>query len=753
MKRRIITFILAVCMAVSLLAVPAGAAGAKTVTFSDVGDRTTAMAVESLRLLGVLDGYSDGTFRPGAGLTRAHFCKMAVYALNGSDELGRYRTVTVFPDVKPSHWAAPYINMAAKGEGIIAGYADGMFHPDRTVTVGQAVTILLRMLGYKDEDMGGIWPDSYMAEAAIIGLTDGVGTDGSAALTRGQAARLFLNLLRASTKEGGAFADTIGETVEGVLLSCDSEGGEGRLTLSTGRTYTLTAGKASNGMLNGLKGKLLVDRGSGRAMTFIPDSVGNSRTVILASAEADRLTDTTGAVYAVSGDTQVYQNGAVSSWSEAYTWLGAGMTLTLYLDAAGNVDYVSAGGSGAASTAAVVVYENGSTAGFAALAGNASGYTIYKNGIRASSGDMRKYDVATYSPADNAIRVCDTRITGFYETCAPNPEEPETITVLGHKFNVLPTARQSVSQFRPGDQFTILLTEDNQVAGAVKSGSGGASGNAMGIARVSGGEATVNLLCGITVKGSFSGDAERVDGQLVRVSSSKKGQLSLSRLTGGVSGDLDLEAGKLGSRQLAENVIVFREGAEGLTAISLSQITDAVVPKSRITYAATDWDGRVKILVLSGVTSDGYIFGRATMTITSEDVFVPDPDDDTGESGTTVTETTRTLTIVYGDGKKIGPVETGYSVRNGEVVGVRVSDDGKRITGMVRPDQLRNIPNEAWSGPGAVTVNGRTYTVPATVTCYNKETEDWITLTEARAYSDTATIYVYGGMVRFIEVS
>ena len=62
----------------------------------------------------------------------------------------------MFPDVKPSHWAAAYINMAAKGKNIIAGYADGLFHPDRTVTVGQAVTILLRMLGYKDEDVGGV---------------------------------------------------------------------------------------------------------------------------------------------------------------------------------------------------------------------------------------------------------------------------------------------------------------------------------------------------------------------------------------------------------------------------------------------------------------------------------------------------------------------------------------------------------------------------------------------------------------------
>ena len=72
MKRRIMTFLLAVCMAVSLLAVPAGAANTAAVTFSDVGDKSTAVAVESLRLLGVLDGYGDGTFRhcphPGAVL-------------------------------------------------------------------------------------------------------------------------------------------------------------------------------------------------------------------------------------------------------------------------------------------------------------------------------------------------------------------------------------------------------------------------------------------------------------------------------------------------------------------------------------------------------------------------------------------------------------------------------------------------------------------------------------------------------------
>ena len=742
MKRRITTFLLAVCMTVSLLAVPAGAASGATVTFSDIGDRSTAMAVESLRLLGVLDGYGDGTFRPGTVLNRAQFCKMAVYAMNGSSELSRYRTVTIFPDVKPSHWAAAYINMAAKGKDIISGYADGRFHPDRTVTVGQAVTILMRMLGYKDEDIGGIWPDSYMAEAATVGLTEGVSTNGSAGLTRAQAARLFLNLLRTQTKEGGTtFASTLGQTVQGVLLSADTEGGEGRLRLSTG-TYTLTEGKASNGMLNGMKGTLIVDSKSGRALTFVPEDLGSSKTVVLASAKATEMTDTSGNTYTVKSDTQVFQNGEASSWGEAYTWLNAGTSVTLYLDAAGNVDYVFVGGGGNA-TSAVIVYEKGSTAGFASLAGGATGYTIYKNGVRASSGDMRKYDVATYSAVTNSIRVSDTRITGYYEDCSPNPSEPSKITVLGHEFNVLPSAMQTVSEFRPGDQITLLLTEDNQVAGAVEATGTTASGNAIGIAEVSSGSATVNLLCGIQVKGSVklsASDVERLNGQLVRVSSSKKDGLSLTRLTGGVSGDLDVENGKLGSRELAENVIIFQNDGSGLTAISLSQITEAKVPSSQITYAGTDWADRVKVIVLNSVTGSGYIFGRAHYTANYD------------EEGNRVGNAQ--LSVEYGEGKTTATFETGYVVRNGDIVGITIVTAGntQRIGSLIYPDELRNVPNAAWSGKGAVTVNGRTYTVPASLPCYNRETREWVTLTEARAYADSATLYVHQGVVRFLEV-
>ena len=74
MKKRILTWLLAISMLGSLLTVPAGAAA--VTKFSDVSDSYTATAVEALRLMGVLDGYGDGTFRPDTILNRAQFCKI-----------------------------------------------------------------------------------------------------------------------------------------------------------------------------------------------------------------------------------------------------------------------------------------------------------------------------------------------------------------------------------------------------------------------------------------------------------------------------------------------------------------------------------------------------------------------------------------------------------------------------------------------------------------------------------------------------
>ena len=301
MKKRILTWLLTISMLGSLLTVPAGAAA--VTKFSDVSDSYTATAVETLRLMGVLDGYGDGTFRPDTVLNRAQFCKMAVYAMDGSGELGRYSTVTIFPDVKHPHWASAYINMAAR-KGIISGFADGKFKPGQTVTAGQAVTILMRGLGYKDEDMGGVWPQSYMAEAQTNGLLKSTGiTSAYAGLTRAQAAKLFLNLFEAKTKGEALFSYKVGEEV--YLTAVD--GGKGTMTAG-GKTYTMAHPVTSTSLI-GSKGKVVLNGAGDEALTFLPitgsNGVSNAAVIIGANGSVAGLDSLAG-----STSYNIYKNGS-----------------------------------------------------------------------------------------------------------------------------------------------------------------------------------------------------------------------------------------------------------------------------------------------------------------------------------------------------------------------------------------------------------------------------------------------------------
>lgn len=657
MKKRILTWLLAVGMLASLLTVPAGAANATR--FSDVADNYTATAIETLRLMGVLDGYSDGTFRPNAALTRAQFCKMAVYAMDGSSELGRYSTVTIFPDVKPSFWASSYINMAAK-KGIIAGFADGKFKPNQTVTAGQAVTILMRGLGYKDENMGGVWPQGYMAEAKTCGLLKSTGiTSAYSALTRGQAAKLFLNLFEAKrgTGEGAVVLFSFTPEKEEVYLT-NLDAGKGTLTAG-GKPYTMAHPVTSTSLI-GSKGKVVLN-GDGDILTFLPVT----------------------------------------------------------------------GGSGI-SNAAVIIGANGSALGLDSLTGG-SGYTIYKNGSPASAADLKKYDVATYSAATNSVVVCDTKVSVYYEDCTPSPSNPTTITVLGTELNVLPTAVESLSQFKPGQQMILLLTADGQVAGAVATNTSGARSNALAVVDGSG---NPQLICGSTLV-KINGSGSGYENSVVSVTSIKSGgkaALSLRAVSGKVSGDLDVQAGTLGGKKLAANAMIFDGGKQ----VALAELSKSGVRASQISYARTNWAGEVDLIVLNNSQSDRKIYGRAIVKIER---------DQNGE------EKSRTITIEYGNDKKTEEINSGNAVSTGTFVAVKLNKVGTMFTSFDTMSKLSKVSSGAWIGKTAVNYGGRTYEVPSDVQCYNADTGKWMDdLDAAKNYGGTMNLYAYDGVIRIVEV-
>ncbi len=95
-------------------------------------------AVSTLSNAGVISGYPDGTFRPDAPITRAEMAKIiALFAKLDKSE-NRFNDIA-------GHWAEAYIRLAA-GNGWLAGYPDGSFRPQQSITRAETVTMINRVL-------------------------------------------------------------------------------------------------------------------------------------------------------------------------------------------------------------------------------------------------------------------------------------------------------------------------------------------------------------------------------------------------------------------------------------------------------------------------------------------------------------------------------------------------------------------------------------------------------------------------------
>jgi hypothetical protein len=96
--------------------------------------------VAYLESFGIINGYPDGTFRPGASITRAEYAAIA----SRFDRLASTE-FNIFEDVSDNHWAVNYVNSAA-AKGWINGIEFGYFQPDLHITRSQVVTVVNRML-------------------------------------------------------------------------------------------------------------------------------------------------------------------------------------------------------------------------------------------------------------------------------------------------------------------------------------------------------------------------------------------------------------------------------------------------------------------------------------------------------------------------------------------------------------------------------------------------------------------------------
>ena len=99
--------------------------------------------IEAVFLEKLVVGYPDGTFKPNRKITRAEAAAIFFNLLKLKPE---YPLNSTFRDVNMNHWAYGVIEAVAK-KGIIKGYPDGTFRPDRAITRAEFVTIACKTLG------------------------------------------------------------------------------------------------------------------------------------------------------------------------------------------------------------------------------------------------------------------------------------------------------------------------------------------------------------------------------------------------------------------------------------------------------------------------------------------------------------------------------------------------------------------------------------------------------------------------------
>ncbi|HCF50622.1 MAG TPA: hypothetical protein DER60_10085 [Syntrophomonas sp.] len=105
-------------------------------------------AITELNREGIIDGMGDARFAPAEPLTRAQFAKMMILALGQAPDVS---FSSGFSDVKNSDWHWPYVQKAAR-LGLLEGYLDGSFGPDRPLSREEMLTIAVRAMGVKVEN-------------------------------------------------------------------------------------------------------------------------------------------------------------------------------------------------------------------------------------------------------------------------------------------------------------------------------------------------------------------------------------------------------------------------------------------------------------------------------------------------------------------------------------------------------------------------------------------------------------------------
>ena len=172
--KKVLSLVLCVAMLLSVMVMGTGAA------FTDEDDFSPqyAEAAEVLTNLKVMQGYDDGSFLPQRNITRAQVATLIYRAATGDvtdSQTDIYSDYDKFDDVQSTDWFAGYVNYCGNAE-LIKGFTPTTFGPNKNVTGYQVLAMILRAVGYdqNDEFTGSGWEIRTASTAESLGILDNV---------------------------------------------------------------------------------------------------------------------------------------------------------------------------------------------------------------------------------------------------------------------------------------------------------------------------------------------------------------------------------------------------------------------------------------------------------------------------------------------------------------------------------------------------------------------------------------------------
>ncbi len=309
--------------------------GAVPSTYAASGEEGVVQFVSQLD---IMTGYPDGSFGLDNYVSRAEFTKIAVKASSYRNSVATNLKISPFYDVPYNHWAAPYIQLASEKQ-LVTGYVDSTFRPDNLVTYEEAVTVLLKILGYTTEDFGVSWPYGQVGLATSLELTNQVDKYIGDYLTRRDVAYMIYNLMDTKAKDGSEkYIKTFDcEIVEDVILIAtmqeDPSVGAGKVVTSAG-TYKTGTGFSAEDV--GKKGDLVV-KNQEEVLYFSPYTQQIESYTVTNVMGSDLLVD--GKTLNMDENITVYYKSQQTTYGALADVAEENMTLRVYRNENGVIDY------------------------------------------------------------------------------------------------------------------------------------------------------------------------------------------------------------------------------------------------------------------------------------------------------------------------------------------------------------------------------------------------------------------------------